>query len=465
MVFSSLEFIFRFLPVFLILYYIVPNKLKNMILLLGSLFFYAWGDFKYLILILVSIVINYFTVVQMKKHVMIHRKIYLIGALIFNFGLLFFFKYINFAIDNLNVLIKGIDPEGGLGNLKFGLPLGISFYTFQAVSYVVDTYRGDNKKKLSLFYFATYLLMFPKLVSGPIASYSYMEEQLYDRRHSLFKFEKGLKLFAVGLGLKVILANRMGILWNDIQTIGFESISTPLAWLGSLGYSLQLYFDFYGYSLMAVGLGNMLGFALPDNFNHPYISKSVTEFWRRWHMTLGAWFKDYVYIPLGGNRRGTKRLIFNLLIVWLFTGLWHGANWNFVLWGLILFLLILIEKLFIKKFLDRSKVISKIYMVLIILFSWTLFAISNLRDAGIYMGRMLGVIPGINVNTNDFIKYFWQYKWLILAGIFLCFPYGKKIYNRFQNSILGTIILLWVFWYSIYLLANGVNNPFLYFQF
>ncbi len=464
MVFSSLEFIFRFLPLFLIIYYVMPARFRNAVLFLGSLCFYAWGDLKYLVLILISILVNYLAVREMKRN-KVYSRIWLIAALLFNFGILFFFKYINFAIENINVPLRALTHGTDIATLQLGLPLGISFYTFQAVSYVIDIYRGDCKENPNLFRFATYLVMFPKLVSGPIAAYGDMGEQLEERRYGLFKFEKGLKLFVVGLGMKVLIANRIGILWNDIQTIGFESISTPLAWLGSFGYSLQLYFDFQGYSLMAIGIGRMLGFHLPENFNHPYMSKSMTEFWRRWHMTLGAWFRNYVYIPLGGNRRGTGRLAFNMLVVWLLTGLWHGASWNFVLWGLVLFLLILLEKLFFKRILDNSRVIARIYMLLAIPLTWTLFAISNLRDAGIYFGRMFGIIPGINVNAGDFMKYLGQYKWLFIVGLFFCFPYGKRLFEKFQNSILCTAFLFLVFWYSVYLLANGINNPFLYFKF
>ena len=464
MVFSSLEFIFRFLPLFLLIYYIIPARFRNAVLFLGSLCFYAWGDLKYLFLILISILINYFIVIEMKRN-KIYSRMWLIAALLYNFGMLFFFKYINFVIENINIPVRALTHGTGIGALQLGLPLGISFYTFQAVSYVIDVYREDIKVNPNLFRFATYLVMFPKLVSGPIAAYGDMEEQLAERRYGLFKFEKGLKLFVIGLGMKVLLANRIGILWNDIQTIGFESISTPLAWLGSFGYSLQLYFDFQGYSLMAIGIGRMLGFHLPENFNHPYMAKSMTEFWRRWHMTLGAWFRNYVYIPLGGNRRGTGRLAINMLVVWLLTGLWHGASWNFVLWGLVLFILILFEKLYFKRILDRSRIIARIYMLLAIPLTWTLFAVSNLRDAGIYFGRMFGVVPGINVNTGDFMKYFGQYKWLFLVGFLFCFPYGKRLFQKFQNNIFCTAILFLIFWYSVYLLANGINNPFLYFQF
>lgn len=464
MVFSSLEFIFRFLPLFLLIYYIMPARFRNAVLFLGSLCFYAWGDLPYLFLILLSILINYFIVIEMKRN-KIYSRIWLIAALLFNFGMLFFFKYINFVIENINIPVRALTNGTGIAALQLGLPLGISFYTFQAVSYVIDVYRGEIKVNPNLFRFATYLVMFPKLVSGPIASYGDMEEQLAERRYGLFKFEKGLKLFVIGLGMKVLLANRIGILWKDIQTIGFESISTPLAWLGSFGYSLQLYFDFQGYSLMAIGIGRMLGFHLPENFNHPYMAKSMTEFWRRWHITLGAWFRNYVYIPLGGNRRGTGRLAFNMLVVWLLTGLWHGASWNFVLWGLVLFILILFEKLYFKRILDKSRFVARTYMLLAIPLTWTLFAISNLRDSGIYFGRMFGMVPGINVNTGDFMKYFGQYKWLFLVGLLLCFPYGKRLFQKFQNNMFCTAFLFLVFWYSVYLLANGINNPFLYFQF
>lgn len=464
MVFSSLEFIFRFLPLFLIIYYIVPIRFRNAVLFLGSLCFYAWGDLKYLFLILVSILINYFLIKKM-KHNKVYSKIWLIAALLFNFGMLFFFKYINFAIENINIPVRALTHGPGIAALQLGLPLGISFYTFQAVSYVIDIYRGDINANPNLFRFATYLVMFPKLVSGPIASYGDLEEQLEERRYGLFRFEKGLKLFVIGLGMKVLIANRIGLLWNDIQTIGFESISTPLAWLGSFGYSLQLYFDFQGYSLMAIGIGRMLGFHLPENFNHPYMAKSMTEFWRKWHMTLGAWFRNYIYIPLGGNRKGTLHLAINMLIVWLLTGLWHGASWNFVIWGLVLFILILLEKLFFKKMLDKSIIIGRIYMLLAIPVTWTLFAISNLRSAGVYFGRMFGVVPGINVNTGDFMKYFGQYKWLFLMGLIFSFPLGKKLFQKFQNNILCTAFLFLIFWYSVYLLSNGANNPFLYFQF
>lgn len=463
MVFSSLEFIFRFLPVFLIIYYIVSKKFRNAVLLLGSLGFYAWGDIKNLVFILISVLINFIAVKLMKRKGGNSRPWFIV-ALLFNIGLLFFFKYINFAIENINVILNRINGKE-IVPLSFGLPLGISFYTFQAIAYVIDYYRGEIEESPNLFHFATYLLMFPKLVSGPITPYKEMEGELKDRNYSLIQFENGLKIFVIGLGLKVILANRLGILWNDIQTIGFKSISTPLAWLGSVGYSLQLYLDFQGYSLMAIGVGRMLGFHLPENFRYPYISRSMTEFWRRWHKSLGMWFRDYVYIPLGGNRKGKARLVLNLLVVWLLTGLWHGASWNYILWGLVLFMLICLEKLCFKNILEQSRIIARIYMMFAVILTWTLFAINSLKDVFIYYGRMFGLVKGVNVNSADFAKYFGQYKWLLFAGIFYCLPYGRRLFRRFENNILCTIFLIFVFWYSVYLLSNGINNPFLYFQF
>lgn len=345
MAFSSLEFIFRFFPAFLALYYLVAEKHRNKVLLIGSLCFYALGDIRYLPLILVSVFVNYLVVSQMIRH-RNHEKIWLFVSLVYNVGTLFFFKYSNFLIENINTLLRISHYEKDLPLLNLGLPLGISFYTFQIISCVVDVYRKEIKEELTLFRFATYVTMFPKMLSGPITSYGEISDELSYRKYNIFKIEMGLRLFILGLGMKVLVADRIGMLWNDIQTIGFQSISTPLAWLGSMAYSIQIYLDFQGYSLMAIGIGRMLGFHLPNNFNHPYMSKSVTEFWRRWHMTLGMWFRSYVYIPLGGNRYGMKRLVANLFAVWILTGLWHGASWNFILWGFLLFLLILLEKLF-----------------------------------------------------------------------------------------------------------------------
>jgi alginate O-acetyltransferase complex protein AlgI len=393
------------------------------------------------------------------------EKIWLFVSLVYNIGTLFFFKYSNFLIENVNTLLRINHYEKDLPLLNLGLPLGISFYTFQIISCVVDVYRKEIKEELTFFRFATYVTMFPKILSGPITSYGEISDELTTRKYNIFKIEMGLRLFILGLGMKVLVADRIGMLWNDIQTIGFQSISTPLAWLGSMAYSIQIYLDFQGYSLMAIGIGRMLGFHLPNNFNHPYMSKSVTEFWRRWHMTLGMWFRSYVYIPLGGNRYGMKRLVANLFAVWILTGLWHGASWNFILWGFLLFLLILLEKLFYKPMLDRSRILARLYMLFVMPVTWMIFAINGSKNLIIYLGRMFGFSHGSNVNQYDYIRYLSQYKWLFLIGGFLCFPYGRRLFNRFQNSLACTIFLLFLFWYSVYLISNGVNNPFLYFKF
>jgi alginate O-acetyltransferase complex protein AlgI len=462
--FSSLEFIFRFFPAFLALYYLVAKKHRNKVLLIGSLCFYALGDIRYLPLIIVSILVNYLAVRQMIRYPN-QEKIWLFVSLVYNIGTLFFFKYSNFLIENVNTILRLSHYEKDFPLLNLGLPLGISFYTFQIISCVVDVYRKEIKEELTFFRFATYVTMFPKILSGPITSYGEISDELTTRKYNIFKIEMGLRLFILGLGMKVLVADRIGMLWNDIQTIGFQSISTPLAWLGSMAYSIQIYLDFQGYSLMAIGIGRMLGFHLPNNFNHPYMSKSVTEFWRRWHMTLGMWFRSYVYIPLGGNRHGMKRLVANLFAVWILTGLWHGASWNFILWGFLLFLLILLEKLFYKPLLDRSRILARLYMLFVMPVSWMIFAINSSKDLTIYLGRMFGISHGINVNPYDYLRYLGQYKWMFLIGGFLCFPYGRRLFNRFQNSLACTIFLLFLFWYSVYLISNGINNPFLYFKF
>lgn len=467
MIFSSLEFIFRFLPIFLMAYYVVPPRFKNLVLLLGSFFFYANGERHYLFLLPLSVLVNFKLAqfIETASYSKLQKKIWLIIALSYNFGFLIFFKYINFLIENLNYIINGLGMKHEVSTIALGLPLGISFFTFQIVSYLFDVYYKEIRAERSIYYLGLYLCMFPQLISGPIVKYSEIKPQLIHREYTLLNVERGLKVFTIGLGFKVLLANRIGILWNDIQTIGFESISTPLAWMGAYGYSLQLYFDFYGYSLMAIGVGKMIGFHLPHNFNHPYIAKSVSEFWRRWHISLGRWFKNYIYIPLGGNRRSNARLALNLLVVWMFTGIWHGANWNFVLWGVSLFILIYGEKIFFKKYLDRSKILSRIYMLLIMPMSWMLFAISNLSDIKIYFGRMFALVPGVAVNSHDFIKYFSMYKLYFVLGIFFCMPFGWRLFKRYERSLLCSIILFCVFWYAIYQLSNGLNNPFLYFNF
>ena len=354
MVFSSLTFLFRFLPVFLLVYYICPIKYRNICLFTGSLVFYSFGEPVYLFLILCSLLFNYACVFLMGElnTNKTGRTILFIFTLVIDFGLLFFFKYTDFFLENANQIYRLISHQNMdyFAPIKVGLPLGISFYTFQIVSYVVDVYRNRYSAEKNILHLGVYLCMFPQLIAGPIITYPQLYEEIKERTYSRHKFENGLQIFILGLGSKVILANRIGILWHDIQTIGYDSLTTPLAWLGAFAFSFQLYFDFYGYSLMARGLGTMLGFYIPQNFNHPYLSLSMTDFFRKWHITLGYWFREYIYIPLGGNRKGIKRTILNLLLVCFLTGLWHGASWNFILWGMGISILIILEKLLYGKF-------------------------------------------------------------------------------------------------------------------
>ena len=478
MVFSSLTFLFVFLPVFLVFYYISPQQYRNGLLFIGSLIFYAAGEPLYLFLIFLSVIVNFFIGKKIGKindeddfgPPSFQKKALLIAALIYNFGLLLFFKYTNFFIENINAVLSLGKSTFSIGLLNITLPLGISFYTFQIVSYIVDVYYRRVPSEDSIVNLGAYLCMFPQLIAGPIVIYSDIRDALKEKSLSIYNLDSGFKTFILGLGYKVILANRIGTLWNDICTIGFESISTPLAWLGALAYSMQLYFDFNGYSLMAIGLGKMLGFNIPVNFRHPYMARSVTDFWRRWHITLGAWFKKYVYIPLGGNRRGKLCTMRNLLVVWFLVGFWHGAAWNFILWGLLIFVLQIIEKNFLLPFLTKDTVVSKCvshaYMILYILVSWTIFAISDFGQLGIYLARMFPFFKvGSALNPQDIIKYVGEYAPLLLLCIVFSTDYPEKLLGKVKNKILGVGIALCIFWYSVYFLSIGMNNPFLYFRF
>lgn len=471
MVFSSLTFLFAFLPIFLVLYYCSPAKYRNGLLFMGSLVFYGIGEPLYLCLIICSVLVNLGIGLFIDRSERLSgKRLWLITGLLYNFGLLFFFKYTNFFLENINGVLKLCHSGTQLKLLELTLPLGISFYTFQIVSYIVDVYRGKVKADHSVISLGAYLCMFPQLIAGPIVVYSDIRRELHERTITIHNLDDGLKTFILGLGFKVLLANRVGTLWNEVCTIGFESISTPLAWLGSLAYSMQLYFDFCGYSLMAIGLGKMLGFTIPENFHHPYLSRSVTDFWRRWHITLGAWFREYVYIPLGGNRKGRIRTIVNLGIVWLLTGFWHGAAWNFILWGVFVFLLEILEKNLLLPVLNHKSIaahiFSHIYMILYILVSWTIFAISDFNQLAMYLARMFPFFGmGHTLNSYDFVKYLTDYSVLLICCILFCTAGPEKLYHRFKNKLGGIVIALIIFWYSVYYLAIGMNNPFLYFRF
>lgn len=470
LVFSSLDFLFVFAPVAFTAYYIVPARFRRLCLLLFSLAFYVYGTWDkpfQIILLLASSLVNWGFGLLMEKTR--HRQATLVFGLIYNFGWLVVFKYADFIFSSLQLGLDAWVPSLGiqLPKITWVLPLAISFYTFQVTSYLIDVYRRTIPAEKSLFKFASYLYMFPQLLSGPLVSYASLSKKLDNPRLSLARVDSGIKDFTVGMGLKVLLANQIGGLWNDIGGIGFDCISTPLAWMGVLSFSLQLYFDFYGYSLMAIGLGKMLGFRLPRNFRHPYMSLSMTEFWRRWHITLGAWFKDYLYIPLGGNRCRAWRNVFNLLIVWLATGFWHGASWNFLLWGLILFALIALEKYAVKSTLERYPVLGHTYMFLLIPLTFLVFAVSDISQLGIYFERLFPFLPGepINISPGDYLAHAEQYGWLLIIGLVFCTTWPRKIYERIKNKLPGTLVLLAIFWLSVYCLYRGLNDPFMYFRF
>lgn len=468
MVFSSLTFLFYFFPAFFLLYFLSPNSCKNLVIFIGSLVFYFYGVMEnpaYLGLILLSVFVNFFVSQGMdKRHRQRVRKRWFYTGMIYNFGMLFVFKYLDFVIGNLNRVIGWIDVDYVLPYAELVLPIGISFYTFQISSYLFDVYRRKIPVERSILKLGTYLCMFPQLIAGPIITYSQVREQLADRKHSFAGWEKGIREFTVGLALKVLIANRVGGLWTQVGTIGYESISTPLAWLGIIAFSLQIYFDFYGYSLMAKGLGEIMGFTFPDNFNDPYLSKSMTEFWRRWHITLGSWFREYVYIPLGGNR---KHHYLNLLIVWMFTGLWHGAGWNYVLWGMFCFLLILIEKAGFAKILNKVPVLGHLYMVLVIPLSWLLFAVPDLGQIGVYLSRLFPFAGGsqVAVYAGDFVKYLTSHAWSLGAALICCSGLPKKLYAKKNKSIWMTLLLVILFWLCVYSMYIGLDDPFLYYQF
>lgn len=474
MLFSSVGFLFRFLPIFMIIYLAFP-KYRNFVLLAGSLVFYGVGEPYFVLLLLLSVMVNYGFSRYMfwepsspqshrKKKAARRRKRALIFAVVFDLSVLFVFKYWDFAAGNINRLFG----QGLLPLLSLALPLGISFYTFQMLSYQIDCYRGTVAagERAKFVPFATYVCMFPQLIAGPIVRYQDVSGRMGERKVRIRDIENGLKLFTMGLGLKVILANQIGTLWNVIMTAGAGRLHVLVAWLGAFAYSFQIYFDFWGYSVMAMGLGKMLGFSIPRNFNNPYVSRSVSEFWRRWHITLGSWFREYVYIPLGGNRKGSARTVLNLLVVWALTGLWHGADWNFVLWGTIFFLLISLEKRTYGKWLENSKVLGHIYLILLIPATWVVFAITDMGQLGGYLGNLIGYHKEeILVGMTQLVRYLKEYAVLLIACVIFATPLPGKLYWKWKDRWFMVLLLLIVFWWSVREIISGSNNPFLYFRF
>ena len=462
MVFSSLKFIGIFLPVLLICYSLVTTEHKKYILLLGSILFYAAGEPVYVVIFVTSLIINYWLSLLMGKPAQNVKRFFFILAILWNVGLLFFFKYYDFFAGEVDKLI-GFERIPILG---LALPLGISFYTFQIISYQIDLYKGKIQRANSFTDLSVYVSMFPQLVAGPIVRFDDISEEIIKPVFTLANVESGLKTFTIGLGLKVLLANQISTLFFSIQQIGAHNLDISMAWLGALSYTFQIYFDFWGYSLMAIGLGEMLGYRLPINFNQPYIAKSVTDFWRRWHITLSGWFRDYIYIPLGGNRKGRIRMIFNLFIVWALTGFWHGASWNFLLWGLFFFVLIVIERTGLGKLLEKTHVLGHVYIMLIIPISWMIFAQTDLHVLKDYILAMVGAnYADSMIDTVHIVRYLKEYSWLLALCVLFSTPLPMKLYEKFKKNIITDLILFAIFWLSVYEIYLGKNNPFLYFRF
>lgn len=475
MIFNSIDFLLKFLPIFIFLYLITPRKCKNVTLIVGSFFFYASCGLENLFLLSVMILFDYGAGRCIGAIDQLNRES---GKKAKARGLLFAVA----VAANLSVLFWYKTAPGET------FPVGLSFYIFQSISYLADVYRREIRAEASFTRYAAYISMFPHLASGPVVYYSEVEPELRQRRCSMKLADEGMKQFAAGLVCKVLLADQAAILWNDIQVRGFISISTPLAWLGAYAYSMQLYFDFCGYSMMAVGLGKMLGFRLPDNFNLPYAATCIRDFYRRWHITLGRWFSKYVYIPLGGNRKGLARTLLHLLAVWLLTALWHGSSVNFLIWGLTLWFFISLEKILdvvgkrkqsgresaqdgasvrekgsVRRFLAGC--FSHLYVWLVIPVTWVCFAIEELDQLVIYLGRMTGMTDGVNVNPADFANAVQDYGILLAVCVFACTPWAKKLYEKHKDGVIGMAVLAVLFWQCVYRILLEGNNPFMYLDF
>ncbi len=465
MVFSSLEFIFVFLASVLAVYYLVPPKARNIVLLLFSLVFYGWGEPVYVFLMIATITVDYicgYIIGRDLDSKPKRAKVTLIISIVINLALLGVFKYYDFFAGTLNSLLgRGVFPTLGLT-----LPIGISFYTFQALSYVIDVYRRDARVQKNIAAFGTYVTLFPQLIAGPIVRYADVDDQLRERTHSLTLFASGCRTFICGLAKKILLANAAGAMWNSLSAAAEPDALG--AWLAIVFYTFQIYFDFSGYSDMAIGLGKMFGFSFRENFYYPYVSESITEFWRRWHISLSTWFREYVYIPLGGNRKGVGRTYFNLFCVWLLTGLWHGASWNFVLWGLYYFALLVIEKTFLLRLLERApKFLRHIYSMAAVIFGWLLFVIEDVSSIGAYLSRMFG---GTGVFATQITVYELVRNLMFLAILILAStPAPKKLWYKLYSKgtpwrIVQSVVCAIAFVLCIAYLVDSSYNPFLYFR-
>ena len=468
MVFSSLEFMFLYFPVVLLLYFVTPLKWRNVTLFVTSLIFYGWGEPLYVFLMLATITVDYFFGWMVGKYRESNRKrarAYMVAAIVINLAILGFFKYANLVVDTITAL-TGVT----LTHIDVPLPVGISFYTFQALSYVIDVYRMDANAQRNYTAFGTYVTLFPQLIAGPIVRYQDVDAQLRSRTHSMERFASGVRTLAAGMGKKVLLANAAGEIWTRISEAPETTVAA--AWLGIIMYTFQIYFDFSGYSDMAIGLGKMMGFSFRENFYYPYMANSVTDFWRRWHISLSTWFREYVYIPLGGNRRGRGRQIFNLLAVWFLTGLWHGASWNFVAWGLYYFVLLMLEKTFLLKLLDKlPKFVGHVYTLITVVFGWLLFVFTDFAAGMRYLATMFG-----GGSATGFIDAGGVFDWtssliLLVILVIASTPYPRKwlyrLWEKYDAPVraVTAVLCLAVFFIALAYLVNSSYNPFLYYRF
>lgn len=480
MVFSTSIFIYLFLPITLIIYYLAPKKGKNLIILLSGLLFYSWGEPIYVIVMLISTMIDYFAGLIMNHFEgrKVPRRICLIVSIVMNLGLLGIFKYSGFIAENINAIAgtQLIDINNmnffGIEYLPMNmLPIGISFFTFQSMSYTIDLYLGNVKVQKNPISFAAFVTLFPQIVAGPIVRYDDVAKELDDRSITIDLIYDGIIKFIIGLSKKVLIANSIGALWTSIKATDIANVSVVSSWLGILAFTFQIYFDFSGYSDMAVGLGKMMGFNFPKNFDYPYLSKSISEFWRRWHITLGAWFKSYVYIPLGGNRKGMARTIFNLAVTWFLTGVWHGASWNFILWGTLYGVVIILEKLFLGKLLEKiPDIFGHIYTMLLVILGWVLFDTADLPTAGAYIAKMFGVGGGAFIDSMAMYQIA-TYGITFIICIIGCTNLPKLAVEALKkkSAVLvnygGIAVMTGMFIICAAYLVDQTYNPFLYFNF
>lgn len=465
MVFSSFTFLFIFLPLVLLTYFLAKKRqYRNVVLLVFSLIFYAWGEPVYVLLMLLSIIVNYFIALKIERRKKGKKK-WMIIDVIFNLGIIGFFKYGNFMIQNINSIF-----HSNIGEMNLALPIGISFYTFQVLSYVIDVYRKTVPAQKSMVNLGMYVTLFPQLIAGPIVRYETVAEEIENRKENFNEVVEGLKRFFIGLGKKVLIANQMALIADTIYGGDLEVTGTIALWLAAISYTLQIYFDFSGYSDMAIGLGRMFGFHFLENFNYPYIAKSITDFWRRWHISLSTWFRDYVYIPLGGNRVNKLKWLRNILVVWLLTGLWHGASWNFILWGVYYGVILIIEKVFLGKLIEKlPKVLQHIYALFFIIIGWVIFRVEDFSQMGIVLQKMFvwqasGIVDNIILNFDIFSSLPY-----ILVGIIGSIPLLANIREKRRETttyqVASSIWSFGVFILSICFLLVATYNPFIYFRF